>query len=677
MALLSIRDLRVEYHTARGTVAALQDLSLDIAEGESFGLVGESGCGKSTLIMAIMGYMGRNGTIARGQILFEGRDLVRASAEELRRLRGARIAVVYQEPATALNPSMTVGRQLCEVPIAHAGTSRSEAAYQAARVLADVHLPDPESVMRRYPHQLSGGQKQRVVIAMALLANPALLLLDEPTTGLDVTVEATVLDLLNELRVKYRTALFYISHNLGVIAQVCERIAVMYAGKLVEDAPAAELFRRPRHPYTRGLLASLPRPGADKRTHPLVPIPGVVPAAGRAPESCGFLTRCPHAVSGRCDAAVVPLLSAEPGHLVRCVRWAELPEPREAAAPVLANLPAAAEATVLEARDLTRVFPIGRRRLLANDRLDLVASRGRVLAIVGESGSGKSTFAKVLAGLDAATSGSLRVLGEEVASRPVRRRPAKLVAAVQMVFQNPDGTLNPSHPVGWPLARALRKFGVVRGRRAADERVTALLDLVRLPASLRHALPRQLSGGQKQRIAIARAFAGQPELLVADEPVSALDVSVQAAVINLLLQIQAEQQTTMVFISHDLGLVRYLADEVVVMYLGQVMEAGPVAALFEPPYHPYTEALLSAAPVPDPAVKTARIRLAGEIPSPLNVPPGCRFATRCPRKVGRICDDTPPPMREAAPGHLIHCHIPIADLRRVEPVFQRAPVAAG
>ncbi len=673
MSLLSIRNLRVEYTTARGTVAAIPEFSLDITQGESFGLVGESGCGKSTLIMAIMGYMGRNGRVASGEILFEGRDLTRASAEEWRAIRGGRIAIVYQEPATALNPSMTIGHQLMEVPIAHDGASMADARARAARVLADVHLPDPDSVMRRYPHQLSGGQKQRVVIAMALLANPSLLLLDEPTTGLDVTVEAAVLDLLNELREKYGTALFYISHNLGVIAQVCDRIGVMYAGKLVEDAPAAELFATPRHPYTRGLLGSLPRPGADKHTHPLVSIPGVVPAAGRAPESCGFLTRCALARPGVCDAAPVPMLAASPSHLVRCARWRDASEPAPAPAPDAASHVAAHDAElVMRAEQVSRIFPVGKRRLLANDRLSLSARRGHVLAIVGESGSGKSTFAKVLAGLDAATSGTLDVLGEDVAGKPVRKRSAAKVAAVQMVFQNPDGTLNPSHPVGWPLARALRKFGVARERKDVDARVAALLDMVRLPPSLRHALPRQLSGGQKQRIAIARAFAGNPELLVADEPVSALDVSVQAAVINLLLRIQAEHGTTLVFISHDLGLVRYLADEVVVMYLGQVMESGPVAALFDPPYHPYTEALLSAVPVPDPSLRTTRIRLEGEIPSPLNVPPGCRFATRCPHKLGAVCDDTPPPARDAGNDHVIHCHIPLERLRQTEPVFRHA-----
>ncbi|HTW27724.1 MAG TPA: ABC transporter ATP-binding protein [Acetobacteraceae bacterium] len=671
MALLSIRDLCVEYRTSAGRLVAIPDLSLEIAPGESFGLVGESGCGKSTLLMAIMGYLGRNGAMPRGQIMFDGRDLTRASEAELRRIRGSKIAIVYQEPATALNPSLTIGTQLIEVPMEHDGVNAAEARRRAARTLADVHLPDPDSVMRRYPHQLSGGQKQRVVIAMALLANPSLLLLDEPTTGLDVTVEAAVLDLVNELRVKYRTALFYISHNLGVIARVCDRIAVMYAGEIVEDAPARALFADPQHPYTRGLLSSIPRLGADKRSAPLRPIPGSVPVPGQARQGCGFAPRCPHAQPGRCDTGPIPLELADADHQVRCVRHDEL-GPLVLPAPAAANAASETGEPVLQVDALSRTFAVGRAQLLANDRLDFTARRGQVLAIVGESGSGKSTFARILAGLDRATGGQLRFLEQEIGSRTVRARAAREVAAIQMVFQNPDGTLNPSHPVGRAIARALRRFGVARTRRDTQERVRALLQMVRLPTGIRHALPRQLSGGQKQRIAIARAFAGNPSLLIADEPVSALDVSVQAAVINLLLRIQAEQRSTMVFISHDLALVRYLADEVVVMYLGRVMESGPVAALFRPPYHPYTEALLSAVPLPDPTLRQTRIHLEGEIPSPLNPGPGCRFASRCPRKLGSICDTVPPPERRPSDGHMILCHIPVEDLTRVEPVFQPA-----
>jgi peptide/nickel transport system ATP-binding protein len=666
--LLSIRNLRVEYRSASGGVAVLPDFSLEIMPGESFGLVGESGCGKTTLLMAIMGHLGRSGAITRGQILFEGRDLVRASAAELRATRGARISMVYQEPAAALNPTMTIGRQLMEVPIEHQRCSPEAARSMAVRMLADVKMADPEAAMARYPHQLSGGQKQRVVIAMALLANPALLLLDEPTTGLDVTVEAAVLDLINELRQKYGTALLYISHNLGVIAKVCERVGVMYCGELVEEAAALDLFKSPRHPYTRGLLACVPKLGSDKTAHPLIPILGRVSSLIDRPAGCLFAPRCQHFRSGDCDTGPVPLRRVGAGHSVRCVRWAEIGDLDRTVLPQRAPA-GGGEGPALVVDKLSKDYRIGRAHLLANDELSFVAERARVLAIVGESGSGKSTFARVLAGLQTASNGRLDFGGDDIARKPVSRRTPDQVAAIQMVFQNPDATLNPSHTIGWPIARALKRFGIIRSRREAEDRVRALLDLVRLPPDIRHRKPRQLSGGQKQRVAIARAFAGNPELLVADEPVAALDVSVQAAVVNLLLQIQAEHGTTMVFISHDLALVRYLADHVVVMYLGRVMESGPVAAVFEPPYHPYTEALLSAVPVPDPDLEQKRVRLEGEVPSALNFPKGCRFAGRCPRKLGPICDSQPPPEQKPGPGHTIACHIPVEQLRKVEPIF--------
>lgn len=672
MSLLSIRNLRVDYHTTAGTLTVLPDFSLNIAPGESFGLVGESGCGKTTLLMAILGYMGRNGRIANGQIVLDGKDMTRATPAELAAIRGSKIAVVYQEPASALNPTLTIGRQLTEVPMQHQGVSRREAREIARCMLADVHMADAETVLSRYPHQLSGGQKQRVVIAMALLTNPVLLLLDEPTTGLDVTVEAAVLDLVNELRDKYGTALFYISHNLGIIARVCERIGVMYAGELVEDAYAEALFGNPRHPYTRGLLGSIPRLGANKLGTVLTPIAGQVPPPGRRPRGCAFMPRCAMAQPGLCDRATVPLEQAGADHLARCLRWQDAP-PDLAGAERAAELAASSiEERVVEADGLTKIYELGRGRLMANEDLNLGVDRGQIVAVVGESGSGKSTFARVLAGLEVATRGALRVAGTDLAKTPVAARTPEQVAAVQMVFQNPDVTLNPSHRVRWPIARALKNFGIAKRRKAIDDQIKGLFDMVRLPASARHCLPRQLSGGQKQRVAIARAFAGNPALLIADEPVSALDVSVQAAVVNLLLHIQATNRTTMVFISHDLALVRYLADQVVVMYLGRVMESGPTEALFHPPYHPYTEALLSAAPIPDPTVKQKRIRLEGEIPSPLNPPKGCRFAGRCPRKIGAVCDIEPPPMRDAGNGHAIACHIPTDVLARVEPILQNA-----
>jgi peptide/nickel transport system ATP-binding protein len=679
--LLSIEGLKVEYRSSAGAVTAIPNLTLEIAPGESYGVVGESGCGKSTLLMAIMGHLGANGFATAGHVTFEGRDLLKASPAELMRVRGHGISMVYQDPNAALNPTMKIGSQLMEVPMQHAGASAREARAEAARILADVRLPDPKNVMARYPHQLSGGQKQRVVIAMALLANPRLLLLDEPTTGLDVTVEAAVLDLIAELRVKYGTSLIYITHNVGVVAKVCDRVGVMYLGDLVEEAPVREIFAHPRHPYTRRLMSCVPRLDRDKRSTSFLPIPGQPAALHARPPGCGFGPRCTGFEPGPCTRPI-PLETVVEGHSVRCARHTreDLFQPAQQD---IVEPAAPRQEVILTVDHLSKVYNLGRawfgvgppQKLVANADLNFAAKAGEIVAIVGESGSGKSTFARVLAGLQPASEGKLVVLGEDLARLGARQRTAKQLAAVQMVFQNPDATLNPSHSVGFPIARVLRQFGITKNRRETEERLRQLFSLVRLPQSLSRQRPGRLSGGQKQRVAIARAFAAEPGILVADEPVSALDVSVQAAIVNLLLQIQKTQGTTIVFISHDLALVRHLADQVVVMYLGKVMEIGPVKALFEPPFHPYTEALLSAVPVPDPTVESKHIRLSGETPSPINVPRGCRFASRCPRKLGQICDDIVPPSRQAGDGHIIHCHLTLEALRGLEPVFSHSSVA--
>ncbi len=678
--LLSIENLKVEYHGAAGVVTAIPDLSFAIMPGESYGIVGESGCGKSTLLMAIMRHLGQTGRVAAGRILFDGIDLASASRREVAKIRGRGIAMVYQDPNSALNPTMKIGAQLMEVPVVTQGLGAEAAREKVRRILSDVHLPNPDNVMGRYPHQMSGGQKQRVVIAMALLANPKLLLLDEPTTGLDVTVEAAVLDLVSELQEKYGTALIYITHNLGVVAKICERVGVMYLGDLIEEAPVRNLFADPKHPYTRRLMACVPHIGTDKYTTSFLPIPGQPPGLAKRPPGCPFAPRCAGFQAGRCDRPI-PEEAVSPVHRVRCVRWTEIDSFADAVpGAVMPGRPSLE--TILSAEHLSNIYDIGggaftfrarAQKLVANEDLNFEATKGEILAIVGESGSGKSTFARVLSGLQPSTTGKLALKGDDIGRRTATSRTPGELAAIQMVFQNPDGTLNPSHSAEFPLGRVLKKFGIAKNGKEVDEQIDRLFDLVRLPRALRKQRPARLSGGQKQRVAIARAFAADPTVLVADEPVSALDVSVQAAIINLLLRIQAEKQTTIVFISHDLALVHHLADRVIVMYLGKIMEQGPVGRLFAPPYHPYTEALLSAVPVADPTVVQERIRLKGDPPSPINVPAGCRFSARCPRKLGEICDTVPPPLRDAGEGHLILCHIPLADLSRLEPIVLPEP----
>jgi len=687
--VLQIENLGISYFIRAGEIPAVPDFSLTVRRGESYGLVGESGCGKSTVAMAIMRYLGQAGRIVRGRILFEGRDMTSLSDEELRKIRGSKIAMVYQEPFSALNPCMTVGRQLMEVPIIHEGVSEKEASERALKVLRDVHMPDPRAVMERYPHQISGGQQQRVVIAMAMLTNPSLLLLDEPTTALDVTVEAAVLDLIAELRERYGTALLYISHNLGVIRKVCDRVGVMYSGELVEEGTIGELFTKPRHPYTFGLFNCIPTIGADKRARALTPIPGQVSLPHQRPKGCVFAPRCSYAMPGRCDVGPIPFepLPDDSEHGVRCIRWNEIEQHAQTGAGRQDD--GVASQPVLTVRDMSKFYEqrdssllslltgARKRYVKANEGVSFEALRARTVAIVGESGCGKSTFAKVLTGLETATAGTIDLDGENIAVVPVEKRKTELIRALQMVFQNPDGTLNPSHSVGSAIARVIKKFGIEKDPAKVRQRVAEMLDVVRLPPVFAQRKPRQLSGGQKQRIAVARAFAGKPTIVIADEPVSALDVSVQAAVINLLMEVQQQYDTTLLFISHDLGVVRYLSDHIVVMYLGMVMEQGPAAAIFEPPYHPYTEALLSAVPIADPTIKQQRIRLTGEMPSIIDPPRGCRFCTRCPRRIGEICDTTPPPMQEAATGHRIRCHIPLAELRTFPPVFTRAEPAAA
>ena len=680
--ILEIENLSISFFTSKGEIPAVMDFSCRIMPGEAMGLVGESGCGKSTVALAVMRYLGQAGRITKGAIRFKGRDMAALSQRALRDLRGSEIAMIYQEPMASLNPAMTVGQQLMEVPMIHEGVSARVAQEMAHDIVASVRLPDPARILRAYPHQLSGGQQQRIVIAMALMSRPSLLILDEPTTALDVTVEAGIVELVKKLGRERGTSMLFISHNLGLVLETCDRICVMYSGEAVETGAVAEVFDRMRHPYTQALFRSIPLPGAHKNARPLVAIPGNFPLPHERPPGCYFGPRCSYFVAGRCDAQRIDMARVDTGHDSRCLRVGEIawdaPPPRQERA--LATQIGAPVLTIDRLRKYYQVssgalFNRVRRLVKANEAVSFEARRAEILAIVGESGCGKSTLAKILMGLETATAGEATLNGEAIGKLPVQQRSAKTVSSIQMVFQNPFDTLNPSMRVGDQIVRVLEKFAIGNSQADRKARMLELLDLVRLPREFATRVPRQLSGGQKQRIGIARAFAGTPAVVVADEPVSALDVSVQAAITELLMDIQRKSGTTMLFISHDLSVVRYLSDRVVVMYLGHIVEMGPTDDVFAPPYHPYTEALLSAVPIADTSVKKKRILLEGEIPSAISPPPGCPFQTRCrwkQRVPGNRCDTELPPMVELRDGHFIKCHLAPQVLAEMEPVITLA-----
>ncbi|WP_212523232.1 ABC transporter ATP-binding protein [Actibacterium sp. MT2.3-13A] len=683
--VLEIDRLSISFFTRLREIPAVMDFSVTVQPGEAVGLVGESGCGKSTVALGVMQDLGVNGRIVGGTIRFKGRDLGAMSETELRGLRGSEIAMIYQEPMASLNPAMRVGRQLMEVPMIHEGLSAKAAYDRALAMVEDVKLPDPKRILNSYPHQLSGGQQQRIVIAMALMSKPSLLILDEPTTALDVTVEAAVVALVKELGRKYGTSMLFISHNLGLVLETCDRICVMYSGEAVERGSIGDVFDEMRHPYTQALFRSIPLPGADKNARPLVAIPGNFPLPHERPPGCNFGPRCDYFEAGRCDAQDVRMtpVHGNDRHETRCLKFREIDWSAPPAPPARSET-AEPGPVVLKMEQLrkyyevaaSKIFGGGAKRVVkANETLSFEAREGETLAIVGESGCGKSTFAKVLMGLETATGGTILLDGQEIQDIPIQKRDTRTVSDIQMVFQNPFDTLNPAMSVGRQIMRALEVFGVGGTEAARRQRMLELLDLVKLPREFAGRMPRQLSGGQKQRVGIARAFAGGARIVVADEPVSALDVSVQAAVADLLLEIQRENRTTLLFIAHDLSIVRYLADRVMVMYLGHVVEMGTTDQVFSPPYHPYTEALLSAVPIADTHVQKQRIVLEGDVPSAIDPPPGCPFQTRCRWKAevpGALCETQVPPIRTVQGGHQIKCHLSEDWLARMEPVIRIA-----
>jgi len=659
---LEVVDLELAYRVRGIDRRVLRGVSFTIERGRSYGLVGESGCGKSTAALGIVRYLPRNGRVTGGRIAVAGHDVLALGGGALRHYHARIVSMVYQNPGAALNPSMRVGDQVSEAFTA-LGVSGREASDRALEALKTVQIADPGSVIARYPHQLSGGMQQRVVIAMALAKNPELLILDEPTTGLDATVEAEVLDLVAQLQEQLNTAVLFISHNLGVISKMCDRVGVLYAGRLVEEGPVQTVLSDPRHPYTVGLLRCIPRGGVRKDHGRLDTIAGFLPSLGEDISGCVFADRCALA-DDRCRTDEPPMFTIESGHESRCwyhERAADLP--REEAPDLELPRVEREHTPLVEIRDLTKVFTQRGHDVHALTAVSASIWPGETLGLVGESGSGKTTLARTLLGIVPPTEGVAVLDGRELAPT-YQKRTRDDLRSLQIVFQNPDSALNRRHSVRRILLRSMRKLAGIGGE-AAETRLRDLAARVRLTERTLTQKPVQLSGGLKQRVAIARAFAGEPKLVVCDEPTSALDVSVQAAILNLLVELQAERRVAYVFISHDLGVVRYISDRIAVLYLGRLQELGPADVVFDGPHHPYTEALLSAVPTVDGGGRD-RIRLEGDIPSAASPPSGCVFHTRCPRKLGAICEEQEPPLAEVEAGHLMRCHIPIEELRELQ-----------
>ncbi|MBM3518914.1 MAG: ABC transporter ATP-binding protein [Alphaproteobacteria bacterium] len=661
--LLEVRDLRTTFATDQGVVAAVDGLSFSVGRGEVVGFVGESGCGKSAAALSVMRLVpGPSGRIAGGTVRFDGGDLLALAPREMDRVRGAKIAMIFQEPMTSLNPVLTVGDQIAEAARRHLSLGRRAARAHAVDMLAKVRIANPRQRFDEYPHQLSGGMRQRAMIAMAIACGPQLLFADEPTTALDVTIQAQILALLGDLQREFGMAVVLITHDMGVIAEFADRVVVMYAGRAVEEAGAAGLFARPAHPYTRGLLDSVPRVDSASSLHRLRAIPGAVPSPFALPSGCSFAPRCEFAIDS-CRATVPGLESAADRHFVACLRHREI-------GAVLSAPPTSVirphghrdTDTVIRLSGLTKHFPIRGRipfarpsgHVRAVDGIDLSIRRGETLGLVGESGCGKSTTGWLILGLHAPTAGRVEYEGTDLSVLPARAMRA-FRRKMQIVFQDPYGALDPRMTMREIVGEPLRIQGM-RERVALDREVLAMLDKVGLAAEHADRYPHEFSGGQRQRIGIARALILRPSFVVCDEAVSALDVSIQAQVINLLQDLQQELELTYLFIAHDLGVVRHIADRVAVMYLGKLVELADKRELFARPLHPYTQALLASVPVPDPRVRGRRAPLGGDVPDPANPPPGCRFHTRCPMAVA-ACRAEEPAARDVGGGHVVACHL--------------------
>ncbi|TXF11239.1 ABC transporter ATP-binding protein [Pelomicrobium methylotrophicum] len=672
--LLRVENLRTWIDTDAAPVRAVDGVDFEIARGETFALLGESGCGKSMTALSIMRLLPEAGRIISGSVWLGDLDLLALPEAEMRGVRGGRVAMIFQEPGLSLNPVLTVGNQLSEAVRRHTSLKGDAVRRRCIELLAQVGMPDPERRLGEYPFQLSGGMKQRVMIAMALAGEPDLLIADEPTTALDVTIQAQVLDLLKRLQAETGMAILLVTHDLGVVAQMAHTVAVMYAGQIVETARSGDFFSNPKHPYSRKLFASIP--SEHSRHQPLAVIPGTVPALDQEFVGCRFADRCDYAWD-RCRRQAPAWIATGERQGTRCHLYqdsgirgqeSERVEKATCGAPIGALEASAANPglqtmnPLLQVSDLKVYFPIYKgvlKRVVgyvkAVDGVSLELPPGRTLAVVGESGSGKTTIGKAILQLVRPTAGRVR-FGDSELTALSRRRLRPLRRAFQIVFQDPYASLNPRMRVADIIEEGMRALGVGGSREERERRVVELLERVGLPKEARLRYPHEFSGGQRQRIAIARALAVDPKLIVCDEPTSALDVSVQAQILNLLRELQETLGLAYLFITHNMGVVAHLAHAVAVVYLGRIVEQGSVDEVLKAPQHPYTQALLSAVPTIDPAKQREVIRLQGDLPSPVNPPAGCHFHPRCPKAMD-ICRQVYPAETRLSATRSVHCHL--------------------
>jgi peptide/nickel transport system ATP-binding protein len=679
---LEVTDLTTHIQLTRSVVHAVGNVDLSIDAGQTVGLVGESGSGKSMLGLSIMGLLPNGGHVIGGSIKLGDRELTDLKEREMRRLRGDAVSMIFQDSQSSLNPTKGIGDQVAEPVLLHRKVSKSEARDRVLEVLELVGLPRPKERLGDFPHQLSGGLRQRVMIAIALACEPRVLLADEPTTALDVTIQAQILALLDDLKDRLGMATLLVTHDMGVVAGRTDRINVMYAGRIVESAPTDRLFISMRHPYTQGLLGSIPRLDQDTR-QPLVTIRGMPPDLTNPPEGCRFAARCPRATE-QCRVEEPPLTGDDPAHLFAC--WHPVDGPLERRIdPSLVSHPERPKNAehLLQVDNVVREYPVTAGAILqrkvasvkAVSGVDLYLDKGETFGLVGESGCGKTTLGKLIVGIEKPDGGRIALEGEEI----FRLRGGKLRKArrdLQMMFQDPYSSLDPRMRVGAILREPLVIQGV-GSHREQDGKIRALLDEVGLPQNALERYPHEFSGGQRQRIGLARALILDPKVIVADEPVSALDVSIRSQVLNLMKRLQAEREMASIVISHDLAVVKYLANRIGVMYLGKVVEIGSGDDIYLRPAHPYTEALIKTIPLPDPAAERAKseIGIRGELPSPVNPPSGCRFRTRCPRAQD-LCAAEEPPLRSFGAGHSAACHFPLQEPAESEPAVDGAGASA-